>query len=96
MKLNRKQLRNLILREARIIIEGKTDPTQANAEAYIKALHKAHMELSGRERTRKKFSLASEYGVLGSTYKKPTNKSSKIKCTVTFEDGDKFNVEIAQ
>ena len=96
MKLNRKQLRNLLLREMRILSEGKKDPTQANAEAYIKALHKAHTDLTGRERLRKKSDLTDEYGVQGSTYKKPTDKSSKIKCTVTFEGGKKFNVEIAQ
>ena len=96
MKLNRKQLRNLLLREMRILSEGKKDPTQANAEAYIKALHKAHTDLTGRERLRKKSDLTDEYGVQGSTYKKPADKSSKIKCTVTFEGGKKFNVEIAQ
>lgn len=98
MKLNRRQLRNLLLREVRVLIEGKTDPTQANAEAYIKALHKAHTdtELSARERLRKKSDLTDEYGVQGSTYKKPADKSSKIKCTVTFEGGKKFNVEISQ
>ena len=96
MKLNRRQLRNLLLREVRMLSEGKKDPSQANAEAYIKALHKAHTELSGIERLRKKNDLTKEYGVQGSTYKNPTDKSSKIKCTVTFESGKKFKVEISQ
>lgn len=96
MKLNRRQLRNLILREARILIEGKKSPTQADAEAFIKALHKAHTTMSGRARMKEKSRLMEEYGVLGSTYRVPTNKSSKIKCTVTFESDEKFSVEIAQ
>ena len=96
MKLNRRQLRNLLLREIRMLSEGKKDPSQANADAYIKALHKAHTELKGRDRLRKKSDLTDEYGVQGSTYKKPTSSSSKIKCTVTFTSGKKFKVEIDQ